>query len=80
MLNKYENILLKRLLSRKVIYPHHHMQCDNLIGGVRLDELGRMKDALKSLIRQGLVIYVKKTLNAVAIDRARLEEVYKLIY
>ncbi len=80
MLNKYENILLKRLLSRKVIYPHHHIRAENLIGGVRPDEVGNMKKALHSLIKQQLVVYVKKGKSAVAIDRTRLQEIYKLIY
>ena len=71
-----EIAVIKKLLSRGVIYPHNHIRLVTLLRcGWKSHERGAVKEAVDRLVKAGLLIWVKKSKKAIALDKRRLKEI-----
>jgi len=72
-----KKILIQKMLSRRVINSHH-IRWDTMINcGWKSHEKRLVKDALKECLREGLIIWAKKSHKAVTLNIEKIKEIKK---
>ncbi len=73
-----KEILVK--LSRKRIWGSKHLRFNTLLKcGWEPHQKGLVKDAIKSLMRKGLIIWAKREKKALQLNKERLKEIMFII-
>jgi hypothetical protein len=73
-----EAAVLRKLLARRVI-GRHHMQLDTLLRCEwKPEEKKDVRRAIERLVRQGYVITVKQSKNALTLNGKRMDEIMDL--
>lgn len=78
-----ENIqrtVLRKLFARRIIGKHHIRLVTLTKCGWKPHEKGSVKEAVDQLIKQGLIIWVKKSKKALTLNPLRIEEVIRSIH
>jgi hypothetical protein len=76
-LNSFEEAVIKKLLARKVIHKHHLRLPTLLRCGWKPHEKGFVKQAVKSLIKKGFIVWAKKDKKALTLNKFKLTEILK---
>lgn len=72
-INKFERLVLQKLLSRKKIHSNHIRLNTLLKCGWKPHEKGLVKEAVKSLIKKDLICWVKKDKKALSINKLKVK-------
>jgi len=79
-MNSIEKTVLRKLYTRKVIGKHHIRLATLLKCGWKPHERGLVKDAVESLLKQKLIIWAKRSKEALKLNKeymAAIEQVVK---
>lgn len=68
-----------KLFNRKVIGRHHMMLVTLIHCGWKADERGLVKKAVNLLIKEDLLVWVKKSKKALALNKGRIKEIVRRI-
>lgn len=78
-MEEFERQVLVRLLNRN-IWGSKHLRLNTLLkSGWEPHDRGRVKDATKSLLRKGLVIWAKKEKKALQLNKERSKEIMRIV-
>lgn len=77
-LNNIDKAVLQKLFARRVIGSHHIRLTTLLRCGWKPHERGKVKKAVEKLVKVGLIVWVKKSKQAIALNKERIVEVIAL--
>ena len=78
-LDNIDKAVLRKLLSRRVIKSHHIRLTTLLKCGWKAHERGRVRISVDKLIKMGLIVWIKKSKQAFALNKGRLASVLDLV-
>ncbi|MBS3106451.1 hypothetical protein J4419_02195 [Candidatus Woesearchaeota archaeon] len=78
MIERLEQDLLERMWRKKLL-GGNHMRVENLLASVPGHVKGDLKGALKSLLRQGYVVWYNRSKGALQLNGERLKEIKELL-
>jgi hypothetical protein len=77
-MDKIARAVLIKLFARRVIGKHHIRWATLMKCGWKAHEKGNVKEAINLLLKQGLLIWAKKSKKALVLNKKRIEEIKSL--
>ena len=75
----FEVAVVKVMHSRRV-YGAKHIRLENIVrSGFRSHEHGEVKKAINNLIKKGIILYAKKSKNAIQLNKNKLKEIMEIV-
>lgn len=74
MSERLEKYLLEKMIRKRII-GSKHIQYENILSGVRSDEIGDLKEAVKILLKKGYLVWYDRGRKAIQINKYRLKEI-----
>jgi hypothetical protein len=79
-LDEIDRAVLRKLFARRVI-GSHHLRLSTLINcGWKSHERGKVKTSIEKLISMGYIVWVKKSKQAIALNKERINEVLAQVF
>jgi len=73
-----DKAVIRKLFARRVIGSHHIRLTTLLKCGWKPHERGKVKTSIAKLVKVGMVVWVKKSKRAIALNKERIAEITAL--
>ncbi|MBS3127985.1 hypothetical protein J4410_02480 [Candidatus Woesearchaeota archaeon] len=78
-LNDFEIAVIKAMHSRKV-YGSKHIRLEKIMkSGFMPHQYGESREAIESLLKKSLIIYAKRSKDAIQLNKEKLSEIYAVV-
>ena len=68
MSERLEKHLLEKMLRKRII-GSKHIRYENIVSGVAFHEIGELKEAVKSLLKNGYLVWYDKSKKAIQLNK-----------